>query len=140
MARIKIEFPHDKVVFETMLTVQISDINYGNHLSNDAVLRLCQEVRIRFLKQWNYTEMNIENLGLIMADAALVFKGEGFHGNQLSIVMAVDDISRVSFDLYYYIKHDEREIAIVKTAMIFFDYTLKKVSSCPTAFLSKLNY
>lgn len=138
MARINIEFPHDKIIFETSITVQVSDINYGNHLSNDAVLRLCQEVRMRFLKQWNYTELNIENLGIIMADAALVFKGEGFHGNQLTIGMAIDDISRVSFDLYYYIKHGEREIAIVKTAIVFFDYKLKKVSACPAAFLSKL--
>jgi acyl-CoA thioesterase FadM len=140
MARIIIEFPHDKIIFETTIMVQVSDINYGNHLSNDAVLRLCQEVRMRFLKQWDYTELNIENLGIIMADAALIFKGEGYHGNQLTISMAIDDISRVSFDLYYYIKHGEREIAIVKTAIVFFDYKLKKVSTCPASFLSKLKF
>ena len=66
MSRIKIDLPQEWH-FQTSITVQIGDINYGNHLSNDAYLRLAHEARLRFLKHHGYTEMNIDGAGLIMA-------------------------------------------------------------------------
>ena len=39
----------DAVLFQTTLRVQVGDVNYGGHLANDAVLRLCHEVRMRWL-------------------------------------------------------------------------------------------
>lgn len=50
MARITLPLP-ENILFRTRLTVQIGDINYGNHLANDAVLRLCHEARIRWLAE-----------------------------------------------------------------------------------------
>ena len=48
MSRIKLALP-DRWTFSTELPVRISDINYGGHLGNDAVLALAQEARVRFL-------------------------------------------------------------------------------------------
>ena len=53
MSRVKIELPN-AWHYQTQITVQIGDINYGNHLSNDAYLRLAHEARLRFLKHFNY--------------------------------------------------------------------------------------
>ena len=39
MARIKLDMP-DNYIFSTELPVRISDINYGGHLSNDAMLSM----------------------------------------------------------------------------------------------------
>ncbi len=37
--------------FTTAYQVRISDINYGNHVANSAVLNFFQDARIRYLKQ-----------------------------------------------------------------------------------------
>ena len=84
MSRVKIELPN-AWHYQTQITVQIGDINYGNHLSNDAYLRLAHEARLRFLKHFNYSEMDIESAGLIMADAAIQFKNQAFHSDVLNI-------------------------------------------------------
>ena len=48
MPRLKIIFP-DQVLFTAELCVRVDDINYGGHLSNDAVLRLAHEARLLWL-------------------------------------------------------------------------------------------
>ena len=70
MSRVQIKLP-ETFVFHTDIAVQIGDINYGNHLANDAVLRLCHEARLRFLHALGFSEMDVAGVGLIMADAAI---------------------------------------------------------------------
>lgn len=138
MARIILQFP-DKVNFTTTIAVRITDINYGGHLGNDKVLTLMHEVRMLWLQSIGYSEMNIEDAGLIMADAGIQFKSEAFFGDELLAEIAVADISRVGFDLYYRFTCKDRIIAISKTGMLFFDYEKRKIVSCPKAFIEKVN-
>ncbi|RMF54479.1 MAG: thioesterase, partial [Calditrichaeota bacterium] len=42
MARLKLTLP-EKFHFTTELSIRISDVNYANHLGNDAVLSLIHE-------------------------------------------------------------------------------------------------
>jgi acyl-CoA thioesterase FadM len=53
MPRIKIEMP-EHFTYTTEMPVRISDINYGGHLSNDSIVSLIHEARVRFLAQYNY--------------------------------------------------------------------------------------
>ena len=48
----------DVVLFQTTLRVQVGDVNYGGHLANDAVLRLCHEVRMHQFYFLKYKECN----------------------------------------------------------------------------------
>lgn len=139
MARIKITFP-EKFLYETETDIRISDINYGDHLGNDSVLSLAHEARLRFLKSLGYTEKNIEGKGIIMTDAAIVYKSEGYHGDNLKIRIAADDINTLGFDLIYKLIRvsDNKEIALVKTGIVFFDYERKKITSIPPDFAKKL--
>ena len=123
MSRVKIELPN-AWHYQTQITVQIGDINYGNHLSNDAYLRLAHEARLRFLKHFNYSEMDIEGAGLIMADAAIQFKNQAFHGDVLNISIAVTDIGRAGFTLIYLFERvsDGLQIGRIKNGMVFYDY------------------
>jgi acyl-CoA thioesterase FadM len=138
MARITLQFP-DKVNFTTTIAVRITDINYGGHLGNDKVLSLMHEVRMLWLQSINYSEMDIEGAGLIMADAGIQFKSEAFFGECLTAEIAVADITRAGFDLYYRFSCKDRIVAVGKTGMLFFDYEKRKIVSCPTAFISKVN-
>ena len=139
MARIKITLP-EKNIFETELVLTISDINYGGHLANDAVLSIAHEARIRFLQQLRYSEKNIEGLGLIMTDAAIVYKNQGYHGDKLTIKIGIDDFTKFGFDLFYQITNqDKKEVARVKTNLAFFNYKTNKLENIPDAFVSKVN-
>ena len=85
MPRIRIDMP-DNYLFSTEIPVRISDINYGGHLGNDAVLSMVHEARIRFLRQYHYTEMDIEGAGLVLSDSAIIYKAEGFYGDCIHVI------------------------------------------------------
>lgn len=139
MPRIKIEMP-DNYLFTTEIPVRISDINYGGHLSNDAMLSIIHEARIRFLNQYQYSELDIEGFGIIMTDSAIVYKAEGFHGDVLQVNIAVADFNKYGCDLYYLLanKKNAKEIAHAKTGIVFFDYQERKVVPVPEAFKDRM--
>jgi acyl-CoA thioesterase FadM len=139
MARIKIDMP-DNYIFSTELPVRISDINYGGHLSNDAILAIIHEARVRFLSHYHYGELDIEGLGLILTDSAIVYKAEGFHGDQLQIDIAIADLNAYGCDIYYLITNKKTavELAHAKTGVVFFNYETRKVSAVPEEFTNKV--
>jgi acyl-CoA thioester hydrolase len=132
MARIKLEIP-EKFSFSTLIPVRITDINYGGHVGNDSILSLLHEARMQFLKSLGYTELEFAGVGLIMADAAIEFKGEAFYGEALKAYVTAGEFSRIGFELYYKLvkEKDETVVVLAKTAMICFDYAKRKVTSVP---------
>lgn len=138
MARIKIHLP-ETFSFSTQIPVRISDINYGGHVGNDSILSLIHEARLHFLKSFGYTELEFAGVGLIMADAAIEFKGEAFYGDVLKAYVAVEEISRIGFELYYKLVKGEEAtvVAIAKTGMICFDYAKRKVTTVPQEAVKK---
>jgi len=139
MARIKLEMP-ENYIFSTELPVRISDINYGGHLGNDAVLAMVHEARVRFLNQYHYSELNVEGFGIIMTDSAIVYKAEGFHADQIQIDIAIDDFNKYGCDIYYLLSNKKTavEIAHAKTGIVFFDYDQRKVVSVPDKFKEQM--
>lgn len=139
MARVKLELP-DHFDFSTELTVRIGEVNYGGHLGNDAVLSLMHEARIQFLNHYGYSELDIEGTGIIMADSIVVYKAEGFHGDQLVVEVAVGDFQNASCDFLYRLtlKETGKEIARAKTGIVFYDYAMKKTMSVPAKFREKV--
>ncbi len=135
MARIKLELP-EQFSFSTELTVRISEINYGRHLGNDALLALVQEARIQCLKQHGFCEGDAGGAGMIMSDAAVVYKSQAFHGDVLKIEVAVADFSRSGCDFVFRITQAKTgaEVARAKTGIVFFDYAAQKVRPVPEAF------
>jgi acyl-CoA thioester hydrolase len=136
MSRVKLILP-DQFYFSTIIPVRITDINYGNHLGNDAVLSFIHEARVQFLKSYSLEELKFEDVGLIMSDAAIEFKNEAFYGDQLKIYVAASNASKVSFDIFYKMVVDttevEKNIAFAKTGMICYDYDQKKVVPIPAS-------
>jgi YbgC/YbaW family acyl-CoA thioester hydrolase len=139
MARVKLQLP-ETFSFSTMIPVRITDINYGGHVGNDSVLSLLHEARMQFLTHHGYTEMNLAGVGIIMADAAIEFKGEAFYGDVLKAYVTTEAFSRIGFDLYYRLVKGEEETVVVlaKTGIICFDYDRRKVVSVPAEAAAKL--
>jgi 4-hydroxybenzoyl-CoA thioesterase len=139
MARIKIELP-ESFLFQTELPIYISHINYGNHLDNAALLTLVSEARMRFFKHFGFSEGDIDGAGIIVADAAIQYRAEAFHGEILVFEMTVADVGRVGCDLLYRVsKHgSQQEVARGKTGIVFFDYSTREPVPVPPAFLKKI--
>lgn len=142
MARVKINIPELSPLFSTNIPLRITDMNYGNHLGNDRMLAIAQEVRAQWLSSLGLSELNIGACGLIMADAMVVYKNEGHYGDVLTVSLYGDDITNLSFDLVYKVatKRAEKEILIahVKTGMVGFDYEKKKVTTLPDGFTNRM--
>jgi acyl-CoA thioester hydrolase len=142
MARVKLEIPAHKI-FTTDIPVRITDINYGNHLGNDALVSILHEARMQWLSTNNFTELNIGGAALIMADLAVEYKAESFYGDILNVAISIGEITKTSFEIFYEItttRNDKKVIiANAKTGMVCFDYEARKVTSVPEIFKKFLN-
>lgn len=138
MGRVKIELPKS-FHKEFSLRVRINDINYGQHLSNDAVLRMMHDIRCQFYDAYGYSEMDIEGLGSIMSGTSIRYVNEAFYNDELLCKIAVTDINAIGFDLIYQFirQSDSKDIAHAVTHMVFFDYEEKKVKRSPEDFVKK---
>jgi len=134
MARVKIVIPDNKIG-SFAIPVRITDINYGNHVGNDSFVSILHEARVKWLNQYNLTELNIDGVGLIMSDLEIEFKKESFYGDIIEVQLSVGEISRVGFELYYQLNTKRNEgsviLAIAKTGMVCYNYLNKKMSAIP---------
>lgn len=139
MPRIIVATPDD-ILFTTQMAVQIGDINYGRHLANDAVLRLCHEARMRWLKQQGWSELDVGGAGLIMADAAVQYLAQAHHGDDFRIDMGAADVGKSGFALLYHLirESDKKSIARVQTGMVCFDYAAQRICRLPESLKAAL--
>lgn len=135
MARVEIALP-DSFPFSTEIPVRIGDLNYGGHVGNDAYLSIVHEARVRFLASRGWSEHDVAGAAIIMADAALVYRAEAFHGMVLRVEVAVADVRSRACDLLHRLSDaaSGREIARVKTGIVFLDPSTRRVVAVPAPF------
>lgn len=142
MERIKVLIPGNQSFF-TIVNIRITDINYGGHAGNEVFLSLAHEARLQFLKYHGYSELNFAGAGLIMADAAVEFKRELFHGNEVKISVSATGFDKLGFDMLYMmeVKYGDQWLtaAKVKTGMLCYDYMVKKKVQVPEEAIEKLS-
>ena len=139
MERIKVELPK-KFHFRTEIHIRITDINYGGHLGNDSMLSIIHEARVRLFKSLGFEELNVNGVGIIMIDAEIQFKLQGFYGEILIIEIAVTEFTSIGCDFVYRVtnKNTKKEIALAKTGIVFFDYEKQKTAPVPIEFRKKI--
>ena len=142
MARVKLIIP-EKKIFTAAIPIRITDINYGNHVGNDAIVSIIHEARMQWLTGNNYTELNIDAAALIMADLAIEYKAESFYGDILQVAISIAEITKISFEIFYEITCTRNDknllIAKAKTGMVCFDYEARKVTTIPQKFAALIN-
>ncbi|PJE45475.1 MAG: thioesterase [Sediminibacterium sp.] len=143
MNRIKINLPN-QFNFSIQMDIRVTDLNYGGHVGNDAILSLLQEARQQFLQSKGYAELEVESYGLIMADAMIEYKKELNHRDKIKIAVTAADFDKLGFDLYYQvliINNGEEVLAVrAKTGMMLYDYDAKKKVSLTDEIISKLSF
>jgi acyl-CoA thioesterase FadM len=134
MARIHIDLP-DQYVFTTEIPVRVADLNYGNHVGNDAILLLMQEARVLYYRHLGLKdELSFDgSVGQIISDAAIQYKSESFLGDILVIKIGIADVNKYGFDMCYVIsnKATGKEVARGKTGIVCFDYEKRKIAVIP---------
>ena len=72
-----------------------------------------------------------------MADLAVVYLSEAFHGDLLVFELTARDFSSKGCDLVYRVSHAEnarREVARAKTGIVFFYYSARTPVAVPVRF------
>ena len=138
MPRIKIDLP-PRFVFSTEVPLYINHINYGNHLDNAAMLMLVSEARVRFFKALGWWELDVEGVGVIVADVAAQYRSEAFHGETMHIEFAASDFHDFGCDLVWRMSDlaSGREVARGKHGIVFFDYQARSKARVPAAFIAR---
>jgi acyl-CoA thioester hydrolase len=135
MSRIEINLP-EKFLFSTEVPIRISDINRGRHLAFHMVLSFTEEARTRFWKFLGYSEENMNDVALIVSDAGIIYKKQGFYGQTLKIEVGLADFHTKGCDMIFRMSNLEtgEEMFRAKTGMLFFNYQQQKVVSIPDDF------
>jgi acyl-CoA thioester hydrolase len=117
--------------FSVDIPVRISDLNYADHVGNDSFLSIMHDARMLYLMSRGFSEMNVEGLGLIMADAGVEYKAQMKYGDLVTVEVGLDDFSSVGFDVYYrlsVLRDGQRKITgLGKTGMVLFDFHRQKM-------------
>ncbi len=139
MARVKLDMTNVAFGFRTELEVRITDINYGRHVGNDAMLGLLHEARLRFLAHVGFSEEDIGGVGMLMGDAVVQFKAVAFRGDRLAVEVGLADVERRTFDLMYRVVRtgDGAVVALAKTGMVAFDYATNRLADLPAVFVER---
>jgi acyl-CoA thioester hydrolase len=134
MERVKINLP-ETFSFSTIITIRITDLNYGAHVGNDTFLSLMQEARQQFLMSYGYKELSVEGVGLILSDAAIEYKRELNYADVIKISVAASSFDKYGFDLFYkmeVVTNDETILAAkAKTGMLCYDYDKRRLVRMP---------
>ena len=126
--------------FQYATSLKIRDINYGNHLSNDAVEGLLHEARIHMLQQLECSELNLgdSKTGIMIADLVVNYKKQGYLGDEIIIYLNINEISKRSFRVFYKIKRGDELIVLAETGIVTYNYQAESIAKIPELFLSRL--
>lgn len=139
MARVKLQLP-ETFAFQTNIPIRIGDINYGGHMGHDAALPIMQEARVQFLQSLGYeSELDVDGCALVVTDAVILYRSEGFYGDVLKVEIAVDDLQKVGCDLLYRVSNASsgKEVIRAKTGIAFVDPVARRIATIPDSFRAR---
>jgi len=141
VARVKLApLDHYQSIYET--TVEVTDLNYGNHLGNDALVGIIHRARVHFLHQLSASENNLGDgkTGILMADLIVNYMGESFLFDKLSVESSIGEVRSKGFRMFHRITApQDRIIALAETGIVAFNYHRRKIAGIPESFVSKIS-
>lgn len=140
MARVKLTaLDHYQNIYKT--TVEVTDINYGNHLGNDALVGMVHRARVHFLHWLGASENDLGDgkTGILLADLIVNYREESFLFDKLSVESSIGEVRSKGFRMFHKITAEHgRLIALAETGVVAFDYQKRKVARIPESFVSKI--
>jgi acyl-CoA thioester hydrolase len=140
VARVKLApLDHYQNIYKT--TVEVTDINYGNHLGNDALVGMVHRARVHFLHWLGASENDLGDgkTGILLADLIVNYREESFLFDKLSVESSIGEVRSKGFRMFHKITAEHgRLIALAETGVVAFDYQKRKVARIPESFVSKI--
>ncbi|MGE0143003.1 MAG: acyl-CoA thioesterase [Planctomycetota bacterium] len=132
MARLSLAIPAG-LTFTTRIEVRVTDLNYGAHLGNDAMVSLIHEARWRFLRAHGMSESDCDGKSLVLGDLAVVYRAECFAGDELDFTVGITDLARVGCDIVYRAIRvaDGKCVVEAKTGIVFLEPTTRRPGAVP---------
>ncbi|MBA1145568.1 thioesterase family protein [Ectothiorhodospiraceae bacterium WFHF3C12] len=135
MPRVQLDLP-ESFTYRTEIILRVTDMNYAGHMGNDTVMALFHEARSRLLKEGGCEGQKIGGLGLVVADAVVVYKAQAHYAEVMLVEMTARDFNKYGCDLVYRISNRDTgtEIARGKTGIVFFNYEQGRPNPVPAQF------
>lgn len=130
--------------FHVDLRVRVTDLNHAGHLGHDRLLGLAQEARVRLLRRLGAeSERRLRDgeVGVVVADAAVVYRGEAFRGDTLRFELAVAELGDKSMRLAHRVRCTGQrtdEVALLELGVLAYDYGRRAVVPWPAWFHAAL--
>ncbi|MEO8299874.1 MAG: thioesterase family protein [Burkholderiales bacterium] len=141
MPRLQIDLP-ETFTFSTEIPLYTWHINSGGHLDNAQLGSIISETRARFFQTLGYglRDLGGPDIGMVVADAAYIYKTEAFYGEVMVVNMTARDLSRCGCDLVFLVtdRATGREVARGKCGVVFVDRTIGRPTGIPPKLLAQL--
>jgi acyl-CoA thioester hydrolase len=126
--------------FQYHTYLKIRDINYANHLSNDAVVSLINEARIDMFNKIGCAEFALgdPHTGIVIADLVVNYKKQGYLGDEIIIHSDIDEIEQKGFRIFFKIQRGDDLMVLAETGVVVFDYQAGNITTVPKIFLEAL--
>lgn len=125
--------------YEYKTEVKVRDVNYGGHLSNDAVVGLMHEARLSMFGSQGCSELDLGDgkTGTILVELGVNYKAQGYMNDKISIFCHIDDVMSTSFKIYYKITKGDVLMCLAETKIAAFNYDANELAPIPEVFLEK---
>ncbi len=140
MPRIKLD-PLNRYQHTYETSIEVTDLNYGNHMGNDALVGIIHRARVRFLYFLGAGENNLGDgkTGILLTDLIVNYKGEGLLFDKIIVDSSIGEIRPKGFRMFHRISgEDSRIIALAETGIVAFDYQKRKVAKIPDSFILRI--
>lgn len=136
MQRVVIDIP-DKILYSYTFTISQDDINEANHMGNERILVLANEIRG---KMFGYLQLQLNDAvnghGTIIANHSIQYKNEGFLGEEITCHTGILNITECSFDLIFqFLKNNGKTLALLRSGCVYYEYGNRKIRPLPERFL-----
>ncbi|MCB1930257.1 MAG: thioesterase family protein [Rhodocyclaceae bacterium] len=140
MARVSIELP-EHFRYSVDLPIYLLQVNNRNHLDNALLLTLVSEARVGFFESLGFSELDVDGVGIVVADAAVQYRSEAHHGETMRVSMAAAEFWAKGCDLVWRMAEagSDRLVAFGKTGIVFYDYAEKVSRPVPQAFRDRFS-
>ena len=127
-------------IFSYPITVQVTDLNYGNHVGNDRMLSFFHIARVQWLAHHQLSELDVGGCGVIMASVAINYLNQARLHQSLEIALGVGKVGKARFSLLYHCYDKITKVSIAKgvTLLSCFDYDTQKPVRMPPTLLALL--
>ena len=123
MPRIKLD-PQERYQHTYETTIEVTDLNYGNHMGNDALVGIIHRARVHLLQRLGAGETNLGDgkTGILLTDLAVNYKGEGFLFDKLIVESTIGELRPKGFRMFHRITTEQnRLIALAETGIVAFE-------------------